>query len=229
MKQAHDNNAFDPMPLKIIIAFLAATLALAAACTAQKDPGEPEVPAESLRPVIYPPEDLLEFPQDQMIKKALQVTTQWQTVTFEKPLEINRGEGRMGLQLVVDLASYIPPLVDHPLNSKCYTIECIRNSYGLRRLSDGTLIKIEAVLVGDKGEQIRIQPIGYLYPYFDPSVMFVILGYTKKANLSYLPFPEGIQTFTHMRIHSTEPFFVRYLWWSVYDHPELILNEAEPR
>ena len=104
------------MPFKVIIAFLAATLALAAGCTAQKDTGEQEVPAGSLRPVIYPPESLNKFPEEQVIKKELQVTTQWQTVTFEKPLQINR-RGSMGLHLVVDQAPYISTMDDHPFNS----------------------------------------------------------------------------------------------------------------
>jgi hypothetical protein len=219
MKQAHDNNAFDPMPLKIIIAFLAATLALAAACTAQKDPGEPEVPAESLRPVIYPPEDLLEFPQDQMIKKALQVTTQWQTVTFEKPLQINR-RGTMGLHLAVDQAPYISTTDDDPRNLDCSDAEYQLNAFSLRRRNDWALVRPEAVLVGDNGEEVKVRPDGHLYPYFDKHVMTMALRTFKDVNSPSPPFPEGIKTFTSMRIRSTTTFLVRYLWWKVDNHPE---------
>ena len=89
------------MPLKIIIVVLAAITVLAAGCAAQQDYSELGGSGEGLRPVIYPPEGLNKFPQEQVIKKELQVTTRWPTVTFEKPLQINR-RGTMGMHLVVD-------------------------------------------------------------------------------------------------------------------------------
>ena len=116
MKQAHDDRACRHLPLKITIAFLTATLVLTTGCPAQQGPGKPEGPAGSLQPVIYPPESLNKFPEEQVIKKELQVTTQWQTITFEKPLQINR-RGTMGLHLVVDQAPYISTMDDHPFNS----------------------------------------------------------------------------------------------------------------
>jgi hypothetical protein len=61
--------------------FLVATPILAAGCTAQQNSGKQGGSGdESLRPMIHPSEDLLKFPQDQVIKKELQVTTQWRSV-----------------------------------------------------------------------------------------------------------------------------------------------------
>jgi hypothetical protein len=219
MKQAHINKACRHMPLKIIIAFLAATLALAAGCPAQQGPGRPEGPAADLQPVVYPSERFNKFPEDQVIKKELRVTTQWQTVTFDKPLQINR-RGTMGLHLVVDQAPYISTLDDHPLNPECNKPECAIDAYSLRRLSDGALVRPEAVLVGDNGEEVKVRPEGHLYPYFDKHVMTVALGYVKDINSFAPPFPASIKTFTAMRIRSTTPFLVRYLWWKVDNHPE---------
>jgi hypothetical protein len=108
MKQAHNHKARRYMPLKVLIivltatlSLLTATLALSAGCIVQQESGKQGGSGEGMRPMIYPSEGLNKFPQDQMIKKELQVTTRWPTVTFEKPLQINR-RGTMGMHLVVD-------------------------------------------------------------------------------------------------------------------------------
>ena len=208
------------MRLKILAAVFIGTLALASGCPAQQGPGKPEGPAGSLRPVIYPPESLNKFPEEQVIKKELQVTTQWQTITFEKPLQINR-RGTMGLHLVVDQAPYISTTDDDPRNLDCSDAEYQLNAFSLRRRSDWALVRPEAVLVGDNGEEVKVRPEGHLYPYFDKHVMTVILATFKDVNSPSPPFPEDIKTFNSMRIRSTTPFLVRYLWWSVDNHPEL--------
>jgi len=220
MMQAHNHKACRHMPLKIFIAVLAAVLAMSTGCAAQQDSGNPEGHAEGLRPVAYPSEDLLKFQEEQVIKKELRVTTRWQTVIFEKPLQINR-KGTMGLHLVVDQVPYISTMDDHPLNPECKKPECAVDAFSLRRLSDGALVRPEAILVGDNGEEVKIRPTGHLYPFFDKHVMTVALRYVKDVNAFAPPFPEGIKTFTSMRIRSTMPFLVRYLWWSVDSHPEL--------
>jgi hypothetical protein len=219
MKQAHNDKASRSMPLMIIIAFLAATLALAAACPAQQATGKQDGSGEGLRPVVYPPEKFNRFPQDQVIKKEILVTTQWQTIKFEKPLQINR-RGTMGLHLVVDQAPYISTMDDSPLNPECNRPECAIDAYCLRRLSDGALVRPEAVLVGDNGEKVKVRPTGHLYPFFDKHVMTVILRTFKDINSPSPPFPAGIKTITSMRIRSTTPFLVRYLWWTVDHHPD---------
>lgn len=206
------------MRLKIPATVFIGILVLAAGCTAQEASGKPGAPAEGIRSVIYPPEGLNKFPEDQVIKKELQVTTQWQTVTFNKPLQINR-RGLMNLHLVVDQAPYISIMDDHPLNPECNKPECAIDAYSLRRLSDGALVRPEAVLVGDNGEKVKVRPTGHLYPSFDLNVMTVALGYIKDVNAFAPPFPEGIKTFTAIRIRSTTPFLVRYLWWSVDTYP----------
>jgi hypothetical protein len=218
MKQAHDDKACRHMPLKIIIAFLTATLALDAGCQAQQGPGGPKGPGENLRPVIYPPESFNKFPEEQVIKKELQVTTQWQTLTFEKPLQINR-RGLMGLHLVVDQAPYISTADDDPRNLDCSDAEYQLNAFSLRRRSDWALIRPEAVLVGDNGKEVKVRPEGHLYPSFDQHVMTVILRTFKDVNSPSPPFPKGIKAFTAMRIRSTELFLARYLWWSVDRYP----------
>lgn len=207
------------MRMKMLPLVFICMLALAAGCVAQQNSGKQGGSGEGLRPMIYPSEGLSKFPQDQVIKKELQVTTRWQTVTFEKPLEINR-RGIMGLHLMVDQAPYISTMDDHPLNPECNKPECAIDAYSLRRLSDGALVRPEAVLVGDNGKEVKIRPTGHLYPFLDTHVMTVALGYVKDINAFAPPFPAGIRTFTTMRIRSTTPFLVRYLWWKVDSHPE---------
>ncbi|MEJ2661244.1 MAG: hypothetical protein P8Z73_11055 [Desulfobacteraceae bacterium] len=208
------------MRLKILAAVFIGTLALAAGCPAQQGPGRPEGPAGSLRPVIYPPENLNKFPQEQVIKKELRVTTKWQTIAFEKPLQINR-RGTMGLHLVVDQAPYISTMDDSPLNPECNKPECAIDAFCLRRLNDGALVRPQAVLVGDNGEEVKVRPTGHLYPIFDQHVITMALRTFKDVDSPPPAFPAGIKTITAMRIRSTTPFLVRYLWWSVDSHPEL--------
>jgi hypothetical protein len=207
------------MQLKIIITFLVAALALTAGCAAQQNSDKQGGSSEGLRPVIYPLEDLNKFPQEQVIKKELQVTKQWRTVFFEKPLKINR-RGLMGLHLVVDQAPYISTTDDNPRNFDCSDAEYQLNAFSLRRRSDWALVRPEAVLVGDKGEEVRIRPGGHLYPFFDHHVMTMALRTFQDVNSSPPPFPADIRTFTAMRIRSTTPFLVRYVWWKVDSHPE---------
>lgn len=207
------------MRLKILVTVLISLLSLAAGCAAQQGTGNPEDLTAVLRPVIYPPEGLNnKFTQNQVIKKELRVTTRWQTVTFEKPLQINH-RGLMGLHLVVDQAPYISTLDDHPLNPECNKPECAINAACLRRLSDGALVRPEAVLVGDNGVEVMIRSGGHLYPSFDLHVMTMALRYFKDVNAFAPPFPAGVKTFTAMRIRSTTPFLVRYLWWKVDTYP----------
>jgi hypothetical protein len=219
MKQAHDDKECKHMPLKVIIAFLAAALALTAGCQAQQGSGKQDGSDMGLRPVVYPSERFNKFPEDQVIKKELQVTTQWQTVTFEKPLQINR-RGTMGLHLVVDQELYISTTDDNPRNLDCSDAEYQLNAFSLHRKSDWALVRTEAVLVGDNGKAVKVRPTGHFYPYFDKHVMTMALSSFKDFNSAPPPFPAGIKTITSMRIRSTTPFLVRYLWWKVDSHPE---------
>ena len=174
-------------------------------------------------PVIYPPKSSLQFPEDQVIKKEFEVTTQWQTIIFQKPLRINR-QGLMGLHLAVDQEPYISTMDDHPLNPECNTPDCVVNAFCLRRLSDGVLIRPEAILIGDNGVEVRVRSDGHLYPYFDKHIMTIALRTFKDADSPPPEFPVGIKAFTAMRIRSTAPFLVRYLYWNVDRHPEIFLK-----
>lgn len=77
----------------------------------------------------------------------------------------------MNLHLVVGQASYISTLDDHSLNPECNEPECYISAACLRRLSDGALVRPEAVLVGDNGAEVSVRPEGHLYPLFDRHVI----------------------------------------------------------
>ncbi len=211
------------MPSKIPATVLAVLFLLAFGCSGrQADDPAPEAAAgaKGRYPVTYPTGRAIKFSEDQVIKKEIQITTHWQTITLDKPLKINQ-QGIMGLHLVVDKAPYISTMDTHPLNPECNTPECVIDAFCLTRLSDGAIIRPEAVLVGNNGVEVSIRPNGHLYPFCDPHVMTMALGTFKDVNSPPPDFPESIQSFTALRIRANEPFIVRYLWWKVDEHPEM--------
>ncbi len=211
------------MPFKMLTAVWAVLLLTALGCHAGQGDGSPSDHGSDSKgryPIIYPPKSDLLFPEDQVIKKEVQVTPQWQTIAFEKPLQINR-QGVMGLHLVVDQEPYMSTTDNDPRNLDCSDEEYQKNAFSLRRRSDGVLVRPEAVLIGDNGVEVSIRPDGHLYPYCDKHVMTIALGTYKDANSPPPDFPESVKTFTALRIRGTEPFVVRYLWWKVDVHPEI--------
>jgi hypothetical protein len=206
------------MLMKIFTILLLGWFSVAFGCNAGQSADQHAPKGNSSRHITYPPKSALEYPQDQIVKKEFEVTTQWQTIRFEKPLKINR-KGLMGLHLAVDRAPYISTMDDHPLNPECNEPECAINAACLRRLSDGVIIRPEAILIGDNGVEVKVRPTGHLYPYSDNSIMTMALGICDDTNSSSPPFPRGIKAITAMRIRSTEPFLVRYLYWNVDRYP----------
>ncbi len=136
---------------------------------------------------------------------------------------INR-EGLQGLHLAVNKHPYISTMHDHPLNPECNRPECAINAFCLRCLSDGALIRPETILVGDNGVEVKVRPAGHLYPYFDKTIRTLVLRTFKDVNSPAPPFPADIKGFTAMRIRSTEPSLVRYLYWNVDRHPEIFFR-----
>lgn len=206
------------MQLKILIIVLMVGLwAISSTCHAQRLDEPPE--NYGVRQwVDYPPKNAPSYPENQIIRKAFEVTTQWQTITFEKPLQINR-KGLMGLHLAVDRQLYISTMYNHPLNPKCSKPGCAINAFCLRRLSDGALIRPEAILIGDNGVNVKVRPAGHLYPNFDKDIITMALRTLKDAHSLASPFPKRIKAFKAIRIRSTEPFMVRYLYWKVDRYP----------
>lgn len=205
------------MRLKILFMVLIGFFAAAVGCNAEHV-SEHSTDKTDRRSVNYPPESALQYPEDQVVKKEFEVTTQWQTITFEKPLKINR-KGLMGLHLVVDQAPYISTTGDDPRNLDCSDAEYQKNAFSLRRRSDGVLVRPEVSLIGDNGIETEVRPLGHLYPYFDKSIITIALRTFKDMDSPSPPFPKNIKAFTAIRIRSTEPFLVRYMWWSVDRYP----------
>lgn len=190
---------------------------LSSTCHAQQWADYPSY-IDSGQSVNDPAKDKRQYPEARIIKKEIEVTTQWQTITFDKPLRINR-KGLMGLHLAVDQKPYISTMYDKSMDPKCKKTGCTINAFCLRRLSDGILIRPEAILIGDNGLEVKVRPAGHLYPYFDKNVITIALRTFKGANSLPPPFPKGIKAFKAIRIRSTEPFLVRYLYWKVDRYP----------
>jgi hypothetical protein len=204
-------------PKILIIILMVGLWTLSSTCHAQQWTEYPENNSSG-QSVGYPLKNALQYAEDQIIKKEFDVTTQWQTITFEKPLQINR-KGLMGLHLAVDRQPYISTMQDHPLNPDCNKPECAANAFCLRRKKDGVLIRPETILIGDNGVEVKVRPAAHLYPYFDRNIITMALRAFKSVNSNPPPFPKGIKAFNAMRIRSTEPFRVRYLYWNVDRYP----------
>jgi hypothetical protein len=206
------------MRIKTLIIVLLGSFIAAFGCNAGQPADQITANGYHSRHITYPPQSALEYPQDQVVKKEFEITTQWQTITFEKPLQINR-HGLMGLHLAVDQAPYISTTDDDPRNLDCSDAEYQKNAFSLRRRSDGVLVRPEAILVGDNGVEVKVRPDGHLYPYSDKSIMTMALRTFKDVNSPSPPFPKGIKSITAMRIRSTAPFLVRYIYWNVDRYP----------
>lgn len=203
----------------IKLLFVIAILILIFGCRTEHQADESNIPGH--RAVTYPPASSMKFPEEQVIKDQFEVTKEWRTVTFKKPLQINR-DGLMGLHLVVDQKPYISTMDEHPLNPECNEPGCELEAFCLRRLSDGAVIRPEAILIGDNGEEVKVRPRGNMFPHCDKTIMTISLRtFAEDINAPPPPFPEGISSFKSMRVRSTEPFWVRFLWWSVERHPDL--------
>jgi hypothetical protein len=201
------------MQLKItIIVLMIGFWTLSSTCHAQQRTATPENP-DSGRSVGYSPDTAGQHPDGRIIQKALDVTTQWQKITFEKPLQI-RQKSPMSLHLAVDNALYISTMIDHPVNPECNKAECAAEAFCLRRLSDSVLIRPEVTLIADNGVEVKLRPAGNLYPFFDRHVVTVAMRAFNHTNVFPPTLPKGIKTFKAMRIRSTEPFKVRYLYWN---------------
>jgi hypothetical protein len=198
------------MQLKFLILILMIGLwTFSSTCHAQQLAANPKNESGG-RSVDHSPDTAGQHPEGRIIQKALNVTPLWQTVTFEKPLRINQ-KGLMGLHLAVDNELYISTMVDHPLNPECTKAECAAEAFCLRRLSDGVLIRPEVTLIADNGVEVKLRPAGHLYPFFDRHVITVAMRAFNHTNAFPPPLPK---TFKAMRIRSTEPFEVRYLYWN---------------
>ena len=206
------------MHTKILIIILMVGLwTLSSTCHAQQR-GEYHTTGINEQAVDCPSKSMIKFPEEQIIRKAFEVTRQWQTFTFEIPLQINR-KGLMSLHLAVDKQLYISTMVNHPLNPECNKPGCAINAFCLRRLSDGVLIRPEAILVADNGIEVKVRPASNLYPNFDKDVITMALRAYKNVNLHPLVFPKGIKAFKAIRIRSSESFRIRYLYWNVDPYP----------
>ena len=206
------------MKLRILIMILSIGLwVISSNCHAQE---WASYPADDVKaaPLNTLQNNTYRYTEDAIIQKEFEVTTQWQTITFEKPLQINR-KGLMGLHLAVDKRLYISTMFEQPQKAVCSKSGCATNAFCLRRLSDGKLIRPEAILIGNNGIVVKVMPAGNLYPNFDKNVITIALRKLKDNCAPPQPFPKSIKAFKAIRIRSTESFHVRYLFWNVDRYP----------
>lgn len=149
-----------------------------------------------------------DFPEDRRIDGPFQITTDWQTIRFDRPLRINR-EGLQALHIVVDQELYDP--------NNIYDLEDKANHFNLRR-TDGVLVRPEVVLIGDNGQELTVFPISNMGLYSGG----LTIGFSTYIDhhTPSPPFPEGIKSFQAVRVRSNEPFEALYLRWRMNYHPD---------
>jgi len=148
------------------------------------------------------------FPEDQRIEGPFQITTEWQTIHFDRPLVINR-EGFQGLHFAVDSNLY-------DANSN-YDLEDMPNQANLHR-TDGVVVKPEVVLIGDNGEEVRVQARSNIFLY--AGGMTVGFG-PHIDNFTPPPhYPESIHAFRAVRVRGNHPFVANHLQWLMDSHPD---------
>lgn len=149
------------------------------------------------------------FPEDQDIDGPFQITTEWQTIRFEQPLEIN-AEAIQSLNIVVDSERY-----DSNFD---YENEDRSNVFNLRRKKDGVVVKPKAVLIGDGGQEVSLHPTGSTALY--SGGVTVGMSTFDKHYSPIPPFPEEIKVFESVRIRSNVPFTAEQLRWWVSSHAD---------
>ena len=148
------------------------------------------------------------FPEDQYLDGPIEIGPEWQTITFEAPMEVNR-EAVQQLEIVVDTNRF-----DSNFD---YEDEDRYKMFHLRR-NDGVVIKPEAILIGDKGQEIPLVATSTteLYSGGVTAGLRMFIDWTKTIP----PFPEGIRRFTAVQLRTNETIPVEQLrWWVVY-HPD---------
>ena len=151
--------------------------------------------------------------QDNLVDGPLDVTAEWQTVTFDDPLQITE-EGRQRLHLALDGERFEP---NHEYDPEDYP-----NQFNPRR-DDGVLIQPDIFLVGDNGDEVRIYGTGQRLGDFGRRILaFGTHDGNFEDAVSPLPeIPDDIKEIEALRIRSNEPFTIEALHWSVDDHPDI--------
>gem|GEM_PF-1854173 len=150
-----------------------------------------------------------EFPENQRMPGTVEVTTDWQEITFDSPLEVNR-DGVQSLHFVVDGERYTP--------NSSHDIEDHRNHFNLRR-DDGALVKPDVVFIAGNGEKVRVRPVINLI--LNDGRLTTGFGTYAGQYASPPPFPDNVESFQAVRFRSNEPFTAEELRWRVDVHPEL--------
>lgn len=148
------------------------------------------------------------FPQDQLLPGPFHFDSQWQLINFDPPLQINR-EGGQDLHLLVDKTRYEPHVADR-----------WPHQASLQR-SDGTLVLPEVVLIGDRGQEVKMGADTFMSPYDVAGITLGFSNYDPVYDEKPKPFPQEIQFFSAVRIRSNEPLDVKLLGWRVDVHPDI--------
>jgi hypothetical protein len=147
-----------------------------------------------------------EFPEDQRIEGPFELTTEWRTFRFPKPLEINR-TGLQGFHLAVEAERYSITGLDDP----------IENVPFLRR-EDGVLIKPEVILIADTGDELPVTAhsnVGLFTGHLTIGYGLHIDNWTPPPD-----YPASMKYFVAARIRSNEPVTVEFMQWWFDSHPD---------
>ncbi|MGH1487489.1 MAG: hypothetical protein ACRBCI_14840 [Cellvibrionaceae bacterium] len=181
---------------KLLILFAALTLSLG--CSAQKVPKDPN---------------------NQLIEGPFSITTEWQTIKFDKPLKSS--PHIQSLDILLDIDKY--ELVEGLSMSEYRVLDL---SY--KRLKDSVIVKPEVVLVDQQAREYRVtfDAIGTRYTKLGD---YFFLGYGTSDDERYY-FPKDAE-FVSIRVRANKAMTVTHLNWiaaGYFKRPDRKWDEVHP-
>lgn len=149
------------------------------------------------------------FPEDQTMPGPIEVTSEWQTLEFERPLAIHHGEGVQQLHFVVDNTIFGVHDIDEISQDRFFS---------LKRF-DGTAVLPEVVLIASDGAELPLMAVSNIGLY--SGGMTIGFGLPHDIWSPSPPFPDNVAAIQSVRFRSDVPLVVERLMWMVRHHPDI--------
>ncbi|MGH1440792.1 MAG: hypothetical protein ACRBBR_11810 [Cellvibrionaceae bacterium] len=141
-------------------------------------------------------------PTDQIIKGPFTITAEWQTITFDEPL--NTIPHIQFLELLLDKALYEP--VENMKEDEFHII-----SSGYKKIGENQPVKVAIILVDNEGKEFRTLLGGSGFRQTELGV-YNNLSYGTNADKGKFIYPKNTK-FTALRIKANEKIRIEHLAW----------------
>lgn len=142
-------------------------------------------------------------PADQLVKGPIEITTEWQTIVFDKPLQASPHVQAIRLLSCNNQYSFVATSVDE---------QGLSRSDRFKRLADQQVVEPE-IIANDGKNEYRLSASITGYDYAGPTNGCKFVGYSLKGDEPMkLALPEGTQ-FVSIKIRANVPMSVDHLYW----------------